>query len=80
MRSIIRMKPPCPRIVSTDVRKKVKSACETQLPHRVGDALTQAVLTCLDFDTLTAGMNEYESQTYFQHHVTAKIENLLGRV
>ncbi|KAM7216772.1 hypothetical protein V8F06_007882 [Rhypophila decipiens] len=65
---------------STDVREAVRKKCQSELPHRVGEVLTQVILTCLDFGRLTQTMNEYDSQVYFQHHVTDRIAKGLGKV
>ncbi|KAK4207169.1 hypothetical protein QBC37DRAFT_444662 [Rhypophila decipiens] len=67
-------------VKSTDIREAVKKKCQSELPHRVGEVLTQVILTCLDFGRLTQTMNEYDSQVYFQRHVTDRIAKGLGNV
>lgn len=80
IRSIVSKKDPSARVRSTDVRDTVKKKCQSELPHRVGEVLTRAILTCLDFGSLTAGLTEYDSQVYFQRHVTDRIARGMGNV
>ncbi|KAI1495539.1 hypothetical protein F5X99DRAFT_403214 [Biscogniauxia marginata] len=68
------------RLKSTEVREVVEKRCKTEIPHKAGEVMAQIILTCIDFGGLTTGMSERESQTYFQHHVTGKLESLVGRV
>ncbi|KAI0879574.1 hypothetical protein GGS24DRAFT_437941 [Hypoxylon argillaceum] len=71
---------PSGRINATEVRKMVQTKCNSDLPHRVGDTVAQSILACIDFTALTKGMNEYESQRFFQQQVSNKIGQLVGKV
>jgi hypothetical protein len=40
--------------------------CQSDLPHLVGQVLTDVVVTCFEFDLRTEGLDEYTTQVYFQ--------------
>lgn len=65
---------------STEVRDAVEQKCKGEVPHRVGEVMAQIILTCIKFGEQTKGMSEYESQMYFQHHISGKLGKLVGRI
>ncbi|OTA84866.1 hypothetical protein M434DRAFT_36271 [Hypoxylon sp. CO27-5] len=67
-------------VKSTDVYDIIKKKCRSEFPHRFGDVLAQIVLTCVDFGKQTERKNEYDSQRYFQQHISGRLENIIGKL
>ncbi|CAM1511327.1 Fc.00g088400.m01.CDS01 [Cosmosporella sp. VM-42] len=78
--SIIKPSPDNRPVNAAEVAKALIDKFSKTLPHQVGGVFAQCILTCLDFGSLTKGMGEYETQTYFQRNVTGPIGRAVGRV
>ncbi|KAI1371349.1 hypothetical protein F4677DRAFT_313443 [Hypoxylon crocopeplum] len=68
------------RVVADEVAKTLASKCSKALSHQVGDIFVRCILTCLEFSKQTKGMDEYETQLYFQQSVITPIGRALYKV
>lgn len=62
------------------VRSKIVDKCSRTLPHQVGQALTDTILTCLNFKTATEEMNSYDTHISFKTHVLKRLSNVVGKI
>jgi hypothetical protein len=67
-------------VQSGAVRSKYMERCQSDLPHLVGQVLTDVVVTCFEFDLRTEGLDEYETQVYFQKEILNKMNIEGGKI
>ena len=63
-------------VQSGAVRSKYMERCQSDLPHLVGQVLTDVVVTCFEFDLRTKGLDEYDIQIHFQKEILNKMMNI----
>ncbi|KAJ4209561.1 hypothetical protein NW759_013417 [Fusarium solani] len=68
------------RVISSEVAQLLMDKCVKMLPHQVGAVFARCILTCLDFGSKTKGLNEYETQRYFQNNVVEPMRRAVGRI
>ncbi|KAL2673771.1 hypothetical protein Neosp_012215 [[Neocosmospora] mangrovei] len=68
------------KIASAKVTQVLKDKCVKALPHQVGAVFARCILTCLDFDTRTKGLSEYEMQRYFQKNIVEPMGKAVQRI
>jgi hypothetical protein len=61
-------------------RIKYVERCQSDLPHLVGQVLTDVVVTCFEFDLRTEGLDEYATQVYFQKEILNKMNIEAGKI
>jgi hypothetical protein len=67
-------------VQSGAVRSKYMERCQSDLPHLVGQVLTDVVVTCFEFDLRTNGLDEYATQVYFQKEILDQMNIEAGKI
>ncbi|KAM0430000.1 hypothetical protein ACHAPT_006006 [Fusarium lateritium] len=66
-------------VIPSEVAQLLMDKCVKILPHQVGAVFARCVLACLDFDSRTKCLSEYETQRYFQKNIVEPMGRAVRR-